>query len=290
MYTLSFHAGIYKIEPRTSNEISKSNDRNLSNTSNVKLIEADSNGAHSNGRRDAGSVGGGGTCLHMAARWGKAKAAEELLRRGADAAAIDSLGRTAADLARSAIACDPERHSSVHPPARDQGPNRDREEDEEEDDSTRLRAEEKARAAAAYAKGLTPHEQTLAVLEDWEAMAEEALAQEKAAEEAAAAAAAAAEGEDEDAAAARALKHRIASITLEIDRSAEAAGVAEAAEAEALETAKTLAEAIKVLEARLEEKRDKLEEAQRNAVSQKNSFCCCCAYHCFLRLSHVNDN
>ena len=107
---------------------------------------------------------------------------------------------------------------------------------------------------------------------------------------AAAAAAAAAEGEDEDAAAARALKHRIASITLEIDRSAEAAGVAEAAEAEALETAKTLAEAIKVLEARLEEKRDKLEEAQRNAVSQKNSFCCCCAYHCFLRLSHVNDN
>ncbi len=103
-------------------------------------------------------------------------------------------------------------------------------------------------------------------------MAEEALAQEKAAEEAAAAAAAAAEGEDEDAAAARALKHRIASITLEIDRSAEAAGVAEAAEAEALETAKILTEEIKVLEARLEEKRDNLEEAQRNAVSQKNIF------------------
>jgi hypothetical protein len=137
----------------------------------------------------------------MAARWGRWRATEELLRRGADASAVDVTGRTAADVARSRIDVDPEKHRSVHPPplpatkttgthgtanqTKVEEEEEENEEDEEEDEEeARLkRAEQRAKAAADYSLGLTPHERVLAVLEDWEALAAEAREEEEAREE-----------------------------------------------------------------------------------------------------------
>jgi hypothetical protein len=125
----------------------------------------------------------GGTALHSAARWGKAKAIEELLRRGADALATDKAGRMALDVARTIVASDTDHcKAGVHPPevhgaepseiSLNDEDNLDEQERREE---KRRAAAERAREVEKWARGLSPHEQCVAVLEDWIKTAEEAM-------------------------------------------------------------------------------------------------------------------
>jgi hypothetical protein len=124
----------------------------------------------------------GGTPLHSAARWGKAKAVEELLRRGADAMATDSAGRMARDVVRALVAADADRcKAGVHPPEVQASEpseislNDGSLDEQEEKEERRRAAADRAREVEKWARGLSPHEQCLAVLEDWIKAAEEAM-------------------------------------------------------------------------------------------------------------------
>lgn len=126
----------------------------------------------------------GGTALHSGARWGKSKAVEELLRRGADALATDKSGRTALDVVKKIVASDTQHcKAGVHPPPDARAietseislNDEDNLDEQERREEKRRAAAERAREVEKWARGLTPHEQCVAVLEDWIQTAQEAM-------------------------------------------------------------------------------------------------------------------
>jgi hypothetical protein len=205
----------------------------------------------------------GGTCLHVAAKWGKASAVDELLRRGADVCDQDKFGRTAADVARLVFEADTDKcPTGLHPTeaalnlaawgvGRDpaalqalssdpalagQDPGQEPDEDQVEFERRRV-ADAKAKATRLYAAQLTPHEQVVALLEDWVAAAE-ALAENEAA------VAEALETDAGDSELVAGLRLKVVKLTLVMDaRAAEQAAWA-SKEAEARARAKGLAQEV----------------------------------------------
>lgn len=206
----------------------------------------------------------GGTCLHVAAKYGKPKAVDELLRRGADANEEDKFGRTAAEVARLVFEADTDKcPEGVHPteaalnlaawglpydPTKKPGYAFGDEDDEPDEDAIERERQRvigaKAQATNRYAAKLTPHEQVVAVLEDWVKAAEEIAENEAAIAEAL-------EMDAGDAEVIVKLRQKVVDLTVVVAAQAEEQEAWSTTEADARERAAMLAQEVKAAEQNL---------------------------------------